>query len=339
MKFQNQVYRKSEGSGNSNQKPNGKNVRLSQVMDNFENDKKLSGRSSKTMEQYEYVFGRFGEFIGKNPFIAEIDKDLIRDYLTFLMDEVKVTTVAIHFRVLRSFFNWSVDEGYLGVSPMRDMSEPKTPKKFPYVLNESQVNQFLESARKRLDSWAGNRNYTIVILLLDVGLRLNEVITAKLQNLDLDHHSIKVHGKGAKDRKVFYGEETGKRLKKWLRVRENIDAKVTSDTIFIDLNGNEIKSRNLQRIITRMQKRADLEDLKISPHVFRHTAATMAIDNGLDVFSLQRMFGWEQLETAMKYVHMSGKRFEEAARKSSPVDSLDESGNRNTGRGDWEKVY
>lgn len=340
MNFENQAYRNSSESTNSNRKFSEKEeVRLSKVMDHYEADKKLAGRADKTLEQYEYVFNRFGGFLGENLEIGEIDKSHIRNYLAYLMEEVKKTTVAIHFRVLRAFFNWVIEEGYIKDSPMKGMTEPKTPKKFPRILNESQVEKFLDSAKDRLDCWSGIRNYTIVILLLDVGLRLQEVVTAKLSNLDLDHQSIKVHGKGAKDRKVFFGEETDKRLRKWLRIREDIEKRVTSNTIFIDLNGNQIKTCNLQRIITRMQRRADLEDIKLSPHVLRHTAATMAIDNGLDVFSLQRMFGWEQLETAMRYVHMSGKRLEEAARKSSPIDSLSEDNGKSKERGEWEKIY
>jgi len=345
VNFYNQALRFSTSENDSNSDSSNEDssydreARLSQLLDTYKADKKLAGRSPRTIEQYEYVISRFGEYLGENPQIYEIDKSIVRKYLSSMMEEVKVTTVAIHFRVLRAFFNWVCDEGYIETSPMDGMSEPKTPKKFPYVLNESQVDQFLDSARERLDCWSGIRNYTMVLLLLDVGLRLQEVITAKLSNLDLDHQSIKVHGKGAKDRKVFFGEETDKRLRKWLRVREDIEARVSSNTIFIDLNGNQIKPRNLERLISRMQKRADLEDIKLSPHIFRHTAATMAVDNGMDVFSLKRIFGWEQLETAMKYVHMSGKRLEEAARKSSPVDSLDENSRKSNGRGNWEKMY
>jgi len=123
------------------------------------------------------------------------------------------------------------------------------------------------------------------------------------------------------------------------QLREEIEKRVTSNTVFIDLNGNQIKPRNLERIVSRMQRRADLEDIKLSPHVLRHTAATMAIDNGLDVFSLQKMFGWEQLQTAMRYVHMSGKRIEEAAKRCSPVDSLNNRGTKSRGRGNWEHIY
>lgn len=120
----------------------------------------------------------------------------------------------------------------------------------------------------------------------------------------------------------FFGTQTSRWLKKWLRVREDISNPVVEEILFLDLNGNQIKQRNLNRIISKLQERADLEDIKLSPHVLRHTAATMAVNNGLDAYSLQQMMGHEQLETSMRYVHMSGRRLEEATKKTSPVDHL-----------------
>jgi len=295
---------------------------VTETIDKYLTDKKLEGLSGRTLDQYQEVLHWFNGFTSKEN-IFDIRKRDVKQYMSHMVDSgLKITTVAIRFRVLRAFFNWAESSGYLDQAPTDEIKEPKTPNKFPYVLKEDDVDKLLQAAKNRLNTWTGIRNYTIVLVLLDAGLRLSEVVNAKLANLDEDHNSLKIQGKGAKDRKVFFGDKTGTQIGKWLLVRDDISSRISDGTIFTDLNGNKIKRRNLDRIINRMQTRADLDDVKLTPHVLRHTAATMAVSNGLDAFSLQRLFGWEELDTAMRYVHMSGKRLEEATKDTSPVDSL-----------------
>ena len=180
----------------------------------------------------------------------------------------------------------------------------------------------LQAAKNRQREWANKRNHTMLIVFVDMGLRLSELINAQLDDLDKKRRSLKVRGKGAKDRKVFFGKRTFRALKKWLRVRDNVE-RAWDDTVFIPQNGEKLKKRNIQRLISRIQKSAGLEDVKISPHVLRHTAATLAVQNGLDTFSLKTQFGWEQIDTALKYVHLSGKTLQENYRNCSPADTLD----------------
>ncbi|MBS3789142.1 tyrosine-type recombinase/integrase [Candidatus Bipolaricaulota bacterium] len=197
----------------------------------------------------------------------------------------------------------------------------KTPDKFPKVLDKDQVKKLVDTARNWRRTWSGYRNFTMIITFLDTGLRLNEFVTAKLENLDLEQRAIKVHGKGAKDRKVYFGKNNYKCLKHLLQLRENVD-NIMDSTIFISQNGEKLKKRHVERIIGRIQDAAGLEESQVSPHVLRHTAATLAVQNGLDAFSLKRQFGWEQMRTALKYVHMSDKALQESYRNSSPMDNM-----------------
>ncbi len=98
---------------------------------------KVDGRAEQTIDQYEYVLGRFTDYYSKKIEIGNITTKDIREYLAFLMDEgLRNTTVAIHYRVLNRFFNWLVEEYYLTHSPIEPINEPKIPKTFPKVLNE-----------------------------------------------------------------------------------------------------------------------------------------------------------------------------------------------------------
>lgn len=297
-------------------------VSLEQAIEDFLMMAKVEGRAGETLKLYNYVFDNFVKAVGKDVSVDKIEKRQIRKHLASLMDQgLKNTSVAIHHRVLNAFFRWLVEDAYLKNSPMEGIKEPKTPDKFPKSLNDEQVNKLIRAAESRKRKWSGYRNYTMIVVFLDMGLRLSEFINAELDDLDLKRRSLKVHGKGAKDRKVFFGKKTFHCLRHWLRIRDDVE-QVWDDTVFISQNGDKLKKRNVQRLITRIQKKADLEEIQVSPHVLRHTAATLAVQNGLDAFSLKRQFGWEKIQTALRYVHMSGKKVQEAYLNSSPMDNL-----------------
>lgn len=291
-------------------------------MEDFKLMARVEGRSDKTLNLYDYVFGRFSKQIQEEVVVQEIEARDIRQYLALLMDEgLKNTSVAIHYRVLKAFFNWLVDEGKLSESPMQGIKEPKTPKKFPKVLDEEHVDKLLHTAKNWRRTWAGYRNFTIIMTFLDTGLRLNELVNMEVDQLNLQKRSIRVHGKGAKERKVYFGKKAHSLLKRWLDMREDKE-RIWDETVFISQKGDKLKKRHVQRVITRIQGEAGLEDVKVSPHVLRHTAATLAVQNGLDPFSLKRQFGWEQMRTALRYVHMNDKALQESYRKSSPMDGF-----------------
>jgi len=312
---------KRESSPNQNS-VDGEEHTLTEAIDDFKLRGKVEGRADKTLQQYDYVLGRFSEKFSGERNLNSLEAKDIREYLAYLMDDgLANTSVAIHYRVLRAFFNWSVSEGYIAESPVNKIKEPKTPDKFPKILDKKQVETLVDTARNWRRTWAGYRNFTIIFTFLDAGLRLNELVTCKLKNLNLKQRSLKVHGKGAKDRRVYFGKNNYRCLRHWLKLRENV-TDIISNAIFISQTGERLKKRHVERTINRIQEKAGLDDVQVSPHVLRHTAATLAVQNGLDVFSLKRQFGWEQMETALKYVHMSDKALQESYSNSSPMDNL-----------------
>ncbi|MBS3787497.1 MAG: tyrosine-type recombinase/integrase [Candidatus Bipolaricaulota bacterium] len=284
---------------------------------------KVEGQSDKTLELYEYVFKRLTGFISEKKLVTQVQVKDVRKYLATLMDDgLKKTTVAIHYRHLKSFFNWLVEENYLREAPTEKIDEPKTPNKFPRVLDSEQVKKLLKAAKNRKGEWSSYRNYCMLVVFVEMGLRLNELVNAKIKDLDLKNRSLKVHGKGAKDRKVYFGKRTLRTLRHWMKIRDYNQEGVGAETIFISQGGDKLKVRNVEQLVTRIQKKADFEDTKVSPHVLRHTAATFAVENGLTAFQLKSQFGWEQIGTALRYVHMSDKSLQESYQNSSPMDNL-----------------
>jgi len=189
-------------------------ITLSEAIEDFNLMAKVEGQSDKTLELYEYVFKRLTSFIPGKKLVTEIQVKDLRKYLASLMDDgLKKTTVAIHYRHLKSFFNWLVDENYLREAPTEKIDEPKTPNKFPRVLDGEQVKKLLKAAKNRKGEWSSYRNYCMLVVFVEMGLRLNELVNAKIKDLDLKNRSLKVHGKGAKDRKVYFGKRTLRTLR------------------------------------------------------------------------------------------------------------------------------
>lgn len=202
-------------------------------------------------------------------------------------------------------------------TPLDGIPALKTDKVFPFMLDDAQIAELLKASKHGAKT--GLRNHLIFLLFLDCGLRLNELIGLRLDNVSLAQRSLKVHGKGSKERIVFIGSQTAKTMKRFLELRGITPG--GSDYVFLDRKGEPLKPRWVQEIIARVGKRAKCPQ-RVSPHRLRHVAATLAVRNGMDPFSLQRLFGWENLDTAMRYVNAASPALHEAHAKASPVDRL-----------------
>jgi site-specific recombinase XerD len=291
---------------------------LSQATEHFTLMARVEGRSRKTLDLYTWVFARFTEFLGDRT-LEELHSGLIRQYLAHLQDRgFTPASLGMHYRVLHAFFNWLTRKGLVTANPMDGINPPRQPKQYSFVLEESQVRALLGACDK--STAAGIRNYAMLLLFVDCGLRLNELIGLRLSDVSLANRSLKVHGKGARDRIVFMGARTAKALRRWIELR---GFKTTfSDALFIDRKGEPLKPRWVQQVIARLGVKAGIKGVRVSPHTLRHTAATLAVKNGMEPFALQRLFGWENIQTALKYVHMAGTALREAHAKASPVDRL-----------------
>lgn len=286
--------------------------------------KRAENVSENTIDNYKYTFSDFKKFLDEERTIASFDRSIFRKYLIHLQSQdrdISQSTVSINYRNLHTLFEWLVTEEYIESNPLAEISKPKTKDKYPRILNEEQTKTLLKAAKKDIKRLAGQRNYTMLQMFIETGLRLNELIKAVISDLDIPEHSLKVCGKGGKERLVSFGSQLSKVLRKWLNRREELD-KIYDENIFISEKGDQLKKRNVQRIITRIQKKAGLEDEKVSAHVLRHTSATLVAKEGMRVYELKQVYGWSKTETAEKYIHLSGRDVKKAVRKASPIDNL-----------------
>lgn len=292
-------------------------VPLAQAAEAFVTFCRSRGLAPRTLALYREAIAQLEAFLG-GPDVALPSVHELRAFTVHLFDRgLAPTTVSIRMRALRAFVNFLVRDGYLETSPMANVPIPKVPRQFPRVLTPEQVTALVKVCNQ--GSWTGLRNRAMVLVFVDCGLRLGELIGLDVADVDLLGHRIMVRrAKGGKERAVYFGSTAFRALRKWVAVRS-----YAPDTapFFPSRDGGRLDRRNVQRILERLAKRAGLNGVKVSPHRLRHTAATLFVVNGGPLPALQSLLGHTTLRSTEVYVHMAGS-LREIHAMASPADRL-----------------
>ncbi len=169
---------------------------------------------------------------------------------------------------------------------------------------------------------AGFRSYTIMLLLLDTGIRLSELTGLRTQDLHLEQGYIQVQGKGEKQRLVPVGNKVRKVLWQYMARHRLEPAYPEIASVFLDEGGRPLSNGAVYRMINRAGTRAHLEEVRCSPHTFRHTFAVTFLRNGGDVFSLQRILGHSSLVVVRMYANLADSDIRAQHTRYGPVDRL-----------------
>jgi integrase/recombinase XerD len=230
-------------------------------------------------------------------------------------------TINCYPRSLRIFFSWLVSEGIIGTNPFDRVKIPRPPRKIIPTFSDSQIRQLLNVINTRAPE--GYRNYTIILTLLDTGIRCSELTSLKLADVNLESRLLKVWGKGSKERLVPIGAKVQKALWKYLARYRPEPATPRYDQIFLTRDGHPLTKDRVEAIVERYGKKAGITGVRLSPHTFRHTMAITFLRNGGDVFSLQRILGHSQLEVLRGYVNLAQSDISRVHQRNSPADNLD----------------
>lgn len=212
-------------------------------------------------------------------------------------ETLAASTVKAYIRVWKSFFSWCYEEELIDVNPAERLKYPKVPKRIRPAFIAEQIESMLSACDTSTGD--GFRDRVILLLLLDTGLRIAEISTLKVFNV-YDKY-IKVEGKGRKEREIGVYPEMSKLL--WKYIHKYRNPTVATETIlFIGHRGKPLLSSGIHYIIKRIQKASELEDIKFSAHVFRHTFAKMYLKRGGDLFKLSRQLGHGDINTTKIYL-------------------------------------
>ena len=248
----------------------------------------------------------------------DMNEKLIKQCILFWKREkqLSVTTINHRIRSLKQFFLFMNKEGIVDNFPFKDIDKLKGPKLIIKPFEEADLKK-LFSQPDRL-TFVGFRDYTMMLVFLDTGVRLIEMENMLMSNVCLSQNKILVFGKGAKEREVVFQAKTKEFLQKYMTIRGNLD----HDFLWISDRNTPMTRRNIQERLSIYGKMAGLSHIRCSPHTFRHTCAKQYIKNGGDILSLQKLLGHSSLEMVRHYVNLWGSDLQEMHRRFSPVEGL-----------------
>ena len=252
--------------------------------------------------------------------IEKVDRIAIRKYLSFLHRRNKKSSIARKISTLRSFFRYLIREQVIPSNPAKSVSTPKVEKTLPTTLSVDEAFRLMESPKsileKSSDASKENalRDRAILELLYSSGLRVSELVGLNLNQLDLDLGSVRVMGKGRKERIVPVGVKAVEALKAYLEERGVLKG---DDPIFINSFGGRLTARSVGRLIKKYTRHSGIFR-KVSPHSLRHTFATHLLDAGADIREIQEMLGHSSLSTTQRYTHVSMGKLMEVYDKAHP---------------------
>lgn len=278
--------------------------------------------SPGTLLWYRQILGGLERFLLEAYEISlmeEITPGHIRAYLSELKRRgIASETVHRTYGGLRCFFKFLHRDGIIGRNPMELVEKPKRERHLIQPLSPEQVRALLGQVNPK--NFLGLRNKALMLLMLDSGLRLSEVLTLRLCHVDLDGGTALVMGKGRKERKVPFANITRQAIEAYLKVRKKIQA--DNDLLIFGRRGRRLTSRHVQIMVRRYGRQAGITGVRVSPHTLRHTCATQYIRNGGDPFSLQMILGHSTLEMVRNYVNLASRDVYDQHRKFSPMDHL-----------------
>ncbi len=247
-------------------------------------------------------------------------KDLVL-YVKYLKDDRKLNSTSVnrHLSSLRSFYNYMLVKGIVKSNPFKIVGSQKKEIRLP---NYMKYNEFVEMVNSIEDDALGKRNRAILELLLATGTRVSELVSIKINDIDFSRMEIKVRGKGDKDRIVYFNEHALKSLDDYISFsRLELLKGKKSEYLFINHLGNPLTTRGIRDIIDRIIRNCSITT-KITPHTFRHTFATMLLNEGCDLKSVQELLGHVNLTTTSIYTHLTNDKIKDAYLHSHPRNNI-----------------
>ncbi|HKA17201.1 MAG TPA: tyrosine recombinase XerC [Blastocatellia bacterium] len=253
--------------------------------------------------------------------IRQIDHITIREYMARLYrDSRKKSSIARKLATLRTFFKFLCREQVLESNPARLVSSPRQEKRLPKVISVDEVVHFIETPDT--DTILGKRDRSIIELLYATGCRVSELAGMNLADIDLKNQTIRVRGKGRKERFVPFGSKAKEALTAYLSERNTLlseapDHKRDAGAVFLNYQGTRISTRSIARLIEKYVKECALAQ-NISPHSLRHSVATHLLSAGADLRAIQELLGHARLSTTQIYTHVSIEQLMQVYDKAHP---------------------
>lgn len=286
---------------------------ITQAFGLFLDDQYLKGNSLHTITDYTNKLRPFLEQFGERE-LAELRPENLNEYARHLRETHSNTiTIQSYVRALRAFLNWLYLGDYVEADFCRKFRLPKARKPFLNVLSDREIERVF-AVYGDSSNVIHLRNRVILSLMLDAGLRLNEVVTAQVTDLHLPEGYLIVTGKGSKQRAVSFGVTTLEYLKAYL------DAVPPSQALLQTAEGEPLTRDTLKNMFRKLKRKSGVE--RLHPHLLRHTFATRYLENGGSIYTLKELLGHTTLKQTQAYLHVAQNRRHLDFARYSPLDNI-----------------
>ncbi|MGG3692197.1 tyrosine-type recombinase/integrase [Heyndrickxia ginsengihumi] len=290
------------------------------LTEKVKNAKRAEGLADGTLWNYQHAFNLLTEYLGYDD-VRMLNVDVCRDFATWLLNDrvqfdghkykketdkkrgLSPRTANDIIKTLRTAFRFLVGEGMLDYNPFESVASIKQQEKIIDVLTVNELKALLNAPDQR--SYAGFRDYVLMNVLIDTMARINEILSLEVNDIDLHNRSITLRPEVVKTRKGRFlniSKATARLLKNLMDEVADFE----SEFIFLANYGEPLTSNHFRHRLVTYAKQVGIKK-RVYPHLFRHTAATMFLENGGDIRSLQIMLGHSDLRMTMKYTHLSRK--------------------------------
>jgi site-specific recombinase XerD len=275
--------------------------------------KVIQGKSKGTVKEYKYDLKMFMKFLklqnkienakSEDDMLKQVTLNDIYDFLAYLEREksYSASTRARKIASLKSFYKYLFKMRIISNNPTLELENPKIPKRLPVYLNFNQSQQLLNTVYNI-------RDYAILTLFLNCGLRLSELVNINID--DIKEDTLTVIGKGNKERIIYLNESSKKAIENYLKIRPEVNTKA----LFISNRGKRISNRTVQTMIKKYCAKAGIKNCSV--HKLRHTAATLMYLNGVDIRLLQEILGHCNISTTQIYTHVDKQKLKDAINKN-----------------------
>lgn len=253
--------------------------------------------------------------------VTRVTNSEVRRYIIELMRPKTIKAVAVRRKIfaIRSFYKYQVYSGRMTVDPTYGVTPPKAEKRVPKVLSEDEMGQFLRTRVAGRTDFLRLRDAAMFELLYAAGIRRAELVGINLDDVDIERRSMRVIGKGDKERVVFFNDATADAITMYLGVRPR-----TSDrALFLSRRGTRL-SHSMAGVVFKMYATVSGLALKASPHVVRHSFATHLLENGADLLTIKELLGHASLATTQIYLNVSKAHLRKQYDESHPRDKRED---------------
>lgn len=251
--------------------------------------------------------------------LNKLDLIFLKSYIADLADpfarskQYTRKSISRKISVLKSFYKYLYKKKYIFKNYSSSLIFPKQVKKLPSFLSEKELEKLLG---EKYISEVSILDKAIIELFYSTGIRLSELINLRVDNVNFPNRTIKVFGKGSKERIVPFGKEAEKAVRNYMSIREICDLN-KSEYLFISSAGKKLYPMKVNRLIRKnLSLVTDIK--KKSPHILRHSFATHLLDNGADIRAVKELLGHESLSTTQVYTHITPERLKKAYKQSHP---------------------